>query len=240
MKNLVLIVMLLYSITAFGQSETTGIIKSEAKYQSEIMKVTRILDDPAILDSLVQKAYRNAPVIQALNQEMAVFDEEYLQKKRNWVSSFRFGVNIFSANTSLSADNQSVTTYGVLPNLGLNLSIDPEKLVNRKSSMRQAEDKKARIYYLQQDQMQVLKSKVINLYYEYLSCLEALVIRQHTLDSRKQHLNVFEVDFRNGNRGFDELLVIQHQVYLAEESLMSEQIRCLKMKAEIEILLGLK
>lgn len=216
------------------------IIKPEAEYQMEILRVTHILDDQHVLDSIVESAYKNAPVVNAFDQEMEMYNQEYLQKKRNWVTAFRLGVNVFSAQTSLSQENQSVTTYGVLPSLGLNLTIDPERLINRKSSMKQAENKKMRSYYLQQDQKMILKRKILNLYYEYLTFLEAIVIRQHSLDARKQYLQVFEVDFKNGNRTFDELLVIQHQVYLAEESLMQAHIQRMKMKSEIEVLTGIK
>lgn len=235
----VIILLLLMSYQWLLAQESI-IIQSEAEYQMEILKVTQILDDQHVLDSIVNKAYSSAPVVSAFDEEIKMYDEEYLQKKRNWVSAFRLGVNVFSAQTSLSPENQSITTYGVLPSLGLNLSIDPERLINRKSYMRQAENKKMRSHHLQQDQKQMLKTKILNLYYEYLSLLEAIVIRQHSLDSRKQYLAVFEVDFKNGNRTFDELLVIQHQVYLAEESLMKAHIQRLKMKSEIEVLIGLK
>jgi len=235
-----LLITVCFTLQNLQAQKSASLLASAAQYQSEILKVTHILDDHHILDSIINRAYLNAPVVNAINQEMEMYEEEYLQKKRNWVSSFRLGVNIFSATTDVSAENQSVTSLGILPNLGLNLSIDPEKLVNRKSSMRQAEDKKMRSYYLQQDQKQTLKTKIVNLYYEYLASLEAIVIRQQSLDARKQYLEVYEVEFKNGNKTFDELLSIQHQVYLAEESLMKGHIQCMKMKSEIEIYLGLK
>lgn len=238
MKNLLTITALLFCTQLAAQESI--LIKSEAEYQTEILRVTHILDDRHVLDSIVERAYQNAPVVNAFQEEIDMYNEEYIQKKRNWVTAFRLGVNVFSANTSVSPENQSVTTYGVLPNLGLNLTIDPERLVNRKSYMRQAENKRNRSYHLQQDQKLVLKRKILNLYYEYLTFLEAIVIRQHSLDARKQYLNVFEVDFKNGNKTFDELLVIQHQVYLAEESLMKAHIQRLKMKGEIEVLTGIK
>jgi outer membrane protein TolC len=244
MKNLILKAVLLmvicFNLSTLKAQKSASQLKPAAEYQSEILKVTHILDDHHILDSIVEKAYLNAPVVRAFDQEMELYDEEYLQKKRDWVSSFRLGVNIFSATTDVTSESQSVTSLGILPNLGLNLSIDPAKLVNRKSSMRQAEDKKMRSYYLQQDQKQVLKSKIVSLYYEYLSSLEASVIRQQSLDTRKQYHDVFEVEFRNGNKTYDELLSIQHQVYLAEESLMRGHIQSMKMKSQIEIYLGIK
>ena len=165
-------------------------------YQQEILKVSHVINNPELLDSLVQKAYRNSATIKTFDEAMELYDEEYLQKKRNWVSSFRLGVNLFSASTSLNQDDQSFTTYGVLPNVGLNLTIDPAQLVNRKSMMRQAENKKTQTFFQQEDQKQMLKVRILNLYYEYLAMLESILIRQHSLDARKQYLRVFEIDFK--------------------------------------------
>lgn len=238
MKKYLYFIFTVWSVTTWGQ--TSRKVTSELNYQEEILAVTRILNDSATLDSLVRKAHLTAPMLRTFDEDMAMYDEEYLQKKRNWVSSFRFGVNIFSATTNLDENNQSSTTYGVLPNLGLSLTVDPSQLVNRKSMMRQAENKKNRAYYQQQDQKQLLKVQILNLYYEYLAQLESVLIRQNTLDAREQYLEVFEIDFRNGNRTLDELLVVEHQVYLAEESLIRAHILVMKMKSEIEILLGQK
>lgn len=237
MKKLFTLLFTLAVIGLKAQDITSGLVHEEASYQQEILKVSYVINHPEILDSMVEKAYRNSATVKTFDESMALYDEEYLQKKRNWVSSFRLGVNIFSASTTLQ-DDQSYTTYGLLPNVGLNLSIDPAQLVNRKSMMRQAENKKQRSFYQQQDQKQMLKVRILNLYYEYLAMLESILIRQHALDARKQYLHVFEIDFKNGNRTLDELLVIQHQVYLAEESLMKGHIQSMKMKSEIGILLG--
>ncbi|WP_258098208.1 TolC family protein [Marinoscillum pacificum] len=238
MKNIVLLLLTIVTCRLSAQDVTSGLVQEESIYQQEILKVSHVINNPELLDSLVQKAYRNSATIKTFDESMELYDEEYLQKKRNWVSSFRLGVNLFSANTSLDQDDQSYTTYGLLPNVGLNLTIDPAQLVNRKSMMRQAENKKSRTFYQQEDQKQMLKVRILNLYYEYLAMLESVLIRQHSLDARKQYLRVFEIDFKNGNRTLDELLVIQHQVYLAEESLMKGHVQSMKMKSEIEILLG--
>ncbi len=237
MKKNIILLMALFPLSSMAQDITSGLVQEEASYQQEILKVSHLLNDPVVLDSMIEKAYRHSATVKTFDESMELYDEEYLQKKRNWISSFRLGVNIFSANTT-NDQSESITTYGVLPNVGLNLAIDPAQLVNRKSLMRQAENKKKRAFYQQQDQKQMLKIRILNLYYEYLSHLESILIRQHSLDARKQYLHVFEIDFKNGNRTLDELLVIQHQVYLAEESLMKGHIQSMKMKNEIAVILG--
>ena len=238
MKKYLSSVLILLGLQLTGQDITSGLVQAEEQYQQEILQVSNLINNPATLDSLVEKAYRQSATVKSFDEVMALYDEEYLQKKRNWISSFRLGVNLFSASTTLDESDQSFTQYGVLPNVGLNLTIDPSQLVNRKSMMRQAENKKQRAFYQQEDQKQMLKTRILNLFYEYLSQLESVLIRQHALEARKQYLHVFEIDFKNGNRTLDELLVIQHQVHLAEESLMRGHIQSMKMKSEIEILLG--
>lgn len=226
------------AIATFAQNMVDNLVHPEEDYQQEIIKVTNLLSNPDLLDSLVQKVYANSPGLKTFDEDMKLYDQEYLQKSRNWVSSFRFGVNVFNASTSVNEFNESTTTYGVLPSVGINLAVDPALILNRKSQMKQAENKKQRSYYQQLDQKQLMKAQLMNLYYEYLAMLEAVLIRQHALDARRQYAQIFEIEFKNGNRTLDELLTIQHQVYLAEEGLMQGHVQSMKKQKEIQILLG--
>jgi outer membrane protein TolC len=231
---------LLVMNVSMAQDDPLALLNEEEDYQLEILRVTHILDDPRILDSLVSRVHANSGLLKAFDQEIQMYEEEALQKKRNWVNTFRFGVNVFSANTNVSTNNESVTTLGVLPNVGLTLTVDPEKLVNRRSYIRQAENKKQYSYYMKMDHRQRLKNEVITMYYDYLQLLESIVILQHGLETRRQHAMVMEVEFKNGNATFDQLLVVQNQVHLAEDELMKAHISAMKQKSRIEVLLGLK
>jgi outer membrane protein TolC len=212
--------------------------RTDLDYQREIFQITHILNHSEVLDSLVRQAEIHSGVLKAMNDEMLLYQEEALQKRRNWISSFRLGVNIFSATTNVNPENQSVTTYGVLPNLGLTLSIDPENLVNRKSQIRQAEQKYNRSMHLREDHHKTLKNRIVGLYYDYLTLLECLVVKEKTLETRRQHAMVMEVEFKNGTATYDQLLIVQNQLHLMEEELIKEQMEVLKKKKEIDIILG--
>lgn len=227
--------LLFLSIGLFGQqSLASGTI------DREVFKISKLLNNPETIDSLVNRLYANSGLIRSLDHEVNMYEEEMLQKKRNWISAFRLGVNVFSTNTTLGSENQSVTTTSVLPNLGLTLSIDPATFVNRKSEIRLSTNKRNRVASLQDDHRQRLKIEIINLYYEYLSILESLAIKENTLDTRKQHAMVMEVEFKNGTATYDQLLVVQNQVHLMEEDIVKARVEALKKKSEIEVLLGLK
>ncbi|MFY0606788.1 MAG: TolC family protein [Cyclobacteriaceae bacterium] len=213
-------------------------LENESDYQQEIWRVTHIIKDPIILDSLVQRVHEHSGLLKSLDEEILMYDEEILQKKRNWVSSFRVGLNLISADTYTGYNNESVTDVGVLPNLGVTLAIDPEKFVNRKSYVRQATNKRQRIYHIQQDHKQRLKKEILGLYYDYLMMLEGIVLKEHTLNTRKQHLDVLEVEFRGGIATYDELLVVQNQYNLWEAEYSKSRIQALKKRSEIEVLLG--
>lgn len=213
-------------------------LENESDYQQEIWRVTHIIKDPIILDSLVQRVHEHSGLLKSLDEEILMYDEEILQKKRNWVSSFRVGLNLISADTYAGYNNESVTDVGVLPNLGVTLAIDPEKFVNRKSYVRQATNKRQRIYHIQQDHKQRLKKEILGLYYDYLMMLEGIVLKEHTLNTRKQHLDVLEVEFRGGIATYDELLVVQNQYNLWEAEYSKSRIQALKKRSEIEVLLG--
>ena len=218
----------------FGESMDT---KDQMR---EIMKVTHILHDQDILDSLVERVYQNSGLLKSFDQEILMYEEERLQKQRNWVSSFRFGVNLFSAQTTLDGNEQSVTTLGVLPNVGLTMAVDPEKLVNRRSYIRQADNKRYRSEYLQEDHKQRLKNEILGHYYDYLTLLESVMIKEQTLETRRQHVQAMEVEFKNGDASIQELLIVENQLHLMEEDLMKANLLTLRKKSEIEVLLGLK
>ncbi len=229
--SLVLIVQLQLSLSAQE-------LENESDYQQEIWRVTHIIKNPIILDSLVHRVHEQSGLLKSFDEEILMYDEEILQKKRNWVSSFRVGLNLISADTYAGYNNESITDVGVLPNLGVTLSIDPEKFVNRKSYVRQATNKRQRTYHIQQDHKQRLKKEILGLYYDYLMMLEGIVLKEHTLNTRKQHLNVLEVEFRGGIATYDELLVVQNQYNLWEAEYSKSRIQALKKRSEIEVMLG--
>ena len=208
-------------------------------YEDEVLRVTSILHSGKTLDSITSKVIDNSGVLKALNEEMKMYEEEMLQKKRNWVSSFRFGVNLFSANTVAGPEDQSITTLGVLPNVGVTLSVDPEKLVNRNSYVRQAKHKLNRSKYLREDHNQRLKKEIINHYYEYLTLLESILLQENTLNTRKQHLYAVEVAFKNGNLEYSDVMVVENQYNLWLEQVTNTRIQVMRKKQEIQILLGI-
>lgn len=228
----------IWSLTAVAQEETFQITNIQT--EKEILEVTYILHSEDILDSIVNRVIMNSNLLKAIDQEIMMYDEEILQKKRSWVSSFRLGVNLFSANTSLDQTNESITTYGLLPNVGLNLTIDPEKLVNRKSYMRQSANKREYSRFIKADSRQTLKKDILNHYYDYLSLLETVNIRQHGYETRKQQQEYLDSSFRNGEASYSELLIAENQVHLAKEALMKASIDAMKKRSEISVLTGLK
>jgi len=208
--------------------------------EKEMLEVSRILYNDDVLDSIVTRALEHSNLIKAIDQEMKMFDEEILQKKRSWVSSFTFGVNVFSANTTLNTDNQSVTTYGVLPRVGLNLNVNPEKLINRKSYVRQTTNRKEYSRYIQEDTRMTLKKNILNLYYDYLGALESVNIRQHAYNTRKQQADYLNGLFTSGDVEYAQVLIAENQMHLAKEALVTTSIEAMKRRSEISVLTGLK
>ncbi len=239
MKRLFILATLFGCLQGLAQELIQFSQDQEQSTQQEIFRVVHILQDPDILDSLVAKAVGNSPTLRGFEHDQALYEEEYLQQQRNWVSSFRLGLNIFSMSTVASED-QSVTTTGVLPNIGVTLSIDPEKFINRKSYMRQARQKYMRSVQQQAAQQQTLKVYIMNQYFEYLELLEGTLMKQHILETRQQQYLTAEVAFKNGNIEYDNLMIIQNGMQLAEQDVMKAHIQSLKKRSEIEIILGIR
>lgn len=236
MRNYLLAIgLIIIHINSFGQDTYTNL-----NAEQEMMEVTKILEDESILDSLCNQAIQNSNLLKAINQEMIMYEEEILQKKRLWYSSFRFGVNIFSANTTINSNDQSQTTLGFLPTLGITMTIDPEKLANRGSYIRQSESKRQYSAYMHAETRQDIKGEIRNMYFDYLSMLETTHLRKQALDTRLQWEQYVENQVKIGQNTYDQLLSISNQVYLASEAYVSAKISATKKKNEIEVLIGNK
>ncbi len=137
MKRITLIVLLTFAHLA-GLAQGT--------YQEEKHLVEVLLEDTAALDTLVDKMIRHAYVLKASEAELAQKHEIIAQEKRSWLSTFIMGVSLYNQSTAYDERNgSSVTTAGVLPSLGVSLSINPEKLVNVPSNIRIARHDATRI-----------------------------------------------------------------------------------------------
>ncbi len=237
MRQLSSILVLLLAKVVYSQPT---VLPLEAQHTvDEINRVSHILGKPEVLDSLVRQAINNSPTLASFEHDQALYMEEFHQKKRNWVSSFRLAVNVFSVDTRAYGD-QSVTTTGLLPNVGVSLVIDPEKFINRKSYMRQAQQKYRRSIQQQRAQQQTLKVYIANLFYEYLELLECALMKKHILETRQQHYLTSEVSFKNGSIGYENLMIIQNSVQLAEQDVLKANIQADKKLSEIEIITGIK
>lgn len=239
MKYLLPLFLISIGIGARAQVSTT--LYSPEETQLEIYNVSNVLTSPEILDSLAIKALDNSNLIKAIDEEVHMYEEEVLQNKRSWLNSFRLGINMFSANTTLDAGrDESITTYGVLPSVGLNLTVNPEVLVNRKSKVRASAHKQKYSEFIRENTKQTIKKDILNLYHDYLSMLETINVRRKGLNGRKQHVEFLESSFRNGEATYDQILIATNQVHLAEEALITASISAAKKKMEIEVLLGIK
>lgn len=239
-KNMKYLVWTIIWMTTLATQAQDSFIFTRTQTEQEILDITRIIHNEATLDSIVNRVAASSNLLKALDEEMKMYDEEILQKKRGWVTSFRFGVNLFSANTTADPYNESVTTYGVLPNIGLNFTLDPEKLVNRQSYVRQSISKKEYARYIQEDNLMTLKKDILNQYYDYLAFLESAHIRQLTYETRKQQVEYLDGLFRNGEINYSDLLLAENQLHLAKEAMVTTSISVMKKRSEIYVLTGLK
>ena len=117
-------------------------------------------------------------------------------KKRKWLSSLRFGVNFFNVNTTIDENNNSVTSAGLLPNLGLTIGIDPEKIINRKSYVREAQYDVKRAENRIETTKREIKGLIIDLYYKYLEALKIVEIRQNSYETQLQQVTLLEEKFK--------------------------------------------
>ena len=227
MKPLVLVVLLTF----------TGFVGvAQENYQEEKHLVEVLLEDTAALDTLVDQMIRYAYVLKASEAELAQKQEIIAQEKRSWLSTFIMGVSLYNQSTAYDERNgSSVTTSGVLPSLGVSLSINPEKLVNMPSNIRIAQHDATRIENTLKEQRRTLKLFIINKYYEYLEALNVLELRINSHERQQQQFAQVQLKFTRGEADFEAVLLAQSGLANTEEALMRTRVLVRKLKQEIAL-----
>lgn len=204
-------------------------------YRKERETIEVLLSRQEYLDSLIDNALKNSYYLKSFEGELAQQYENVKQERNKWLSTFRMGVNFFSVNTSVNAQDQSVTTAGVLPNLGLTLGIDPEKFINRKSYIREAQYNIVRSENQLKHQRRQIRDEILRLYYQYLEVLGIIELREEANETQRENCAVIEEKFKKGEARMEEVLVNQSAYVLTRESLLKSQLMIQKLKQEIEL-----
>lgn len=195
-----------------------------------------ILQNEAQLDSLVNRALQNSYWIKGFEAELAQQHENVKQEKNRWVSTFRMGVNFFSINTQVNSNNESVTTAGFLPQVGLTLSIDPERFISRSSYIREAKYNVTRAENQVQHQRKQIRLEIVQLFYQYMETLGILELRQIAQQTQQEQCTLIEAKFKRGEEQMEAVLLNQNALLMTSEAVIKAQLQIRKIKQEINIL----
>jgi outer membrane protein TolC len=198
--------------------------------------IEALLQNESLMDSLINRALMNSYWIKGFEAELAQQYENVTQEKNRWVSTFRMGINFFSVNTQVNANNESVTTAGILPQLGLTLSIDPERFISRKSYIREAQYNVTRAQQQVQHQRRQIRLELVQLFYQYLEMLGVLELRQTAQQTQQEQCILMEEKFKRGEEQMEAVLLNQNALLLTNESVIKAQLQTRKLKQQIEIL----
>ncbi|MEM9831700.1 MAG: TolC family protein [Bacteroidota bacterium] len=205
-------------------------------YQLDKQLIEILLNDESALDSIVDQMLTHSYLLKSAQAELVQKQEAWSQTKRSWLSTFVIGVNIYSQNTSFDEATQtSVTTAGVLPNLGVALNINPEKLVNLRSNARVALQDVVRTENAIKEQRRTLKTFIVGKYYEYLEAINVLEFRYNTYESQRELEIQTRQEFERGEATYDEVLLAQNGLINTEESVIRAEVLVKKLKREIDL-----
>jgi len=210
--------------------------KINAVKEKELVEI--LLTNESAIDSLVEFALINSYYLKSFDAELAQEYENVLQERNKWLSTFRLGINFFSINTSIDGQNQSVTTAGLLPNLGLTLGVDPEKFVNRRSYIREAQLNVERAENQLKNQRKQIRTEVVDLFYTYLEALGILQLRDVANQTQEEQLLLLTEKFKKGESRMEEVLLTQNAYNLTQEALMRAELDVRKLRRQISILIG--
>ena len=213
-----------------------GFAAPAQEVQQEKQLVKLLLEDTAALDSLVDQMLRNAYTLRAAESELVQKRIKISQEKRSWLSSFTMGLSLYNQSTTFDEQSgSSVTTMGVLPSLGVSMSINPEKLINVPSNIKIAKLDALRTENTIKEQRRMLKLFIINKYYEYLEALNVLEMRINAHERQRQQTEQIRMQFERGETDLSGLQQGQSGLANAEESLMKAEMNVLKIKQEITL-----
>ncbi|HQQ95795.1 MAG TPA: TolC family protein [Cyclobacteriaceae bacterium] len=197
-----------------------------------------LLSNESAIDSLVNLAITNSYAINGYKAELLQQHENVRQERTRWLSTFRLGINFFSMTTSVNSLDQSITRVGVLPNLGFNLTVDPEKFINRSSYIREAQQNVVRAENQVSNQRKMLRTEIVGLFYTYLESLGILELRTSASQNMAEQCLLIEEKFKKGEGRMEDLLNSQNALVLARESLLKAQLNVRRLRKEINILIS--
>lgn len=216
---------------------TSGVMaQATIDVAAERKLIEDILQNEEHLDSLVNRALQNSYWIKGFEAELAQQHENVKQEKNRWVSTFRMGVNFFSINTQVNSNNESVTTAGLLPQLGLTLSIDPERFISRSSYIREAKYNVTRAENQVQHQHRQIRLEIVQLFYQYMETLGILELRQIAQQTQQEQCTLIEAKFKRGEEQMEAVLLNQNALLMTSEAVIKAQLQIRKLKQEINIL----
>lgn len=212
-----------------------ALAQEQFDYQLEKQLVDILLKDHKALDSLVDNALSNSYQLDAMNTEILQKHELTKQEKRGWLSSFQMGINFFNTNTTYDEYNRATTTASVLSNVGLSISINPERLINLGSRVKVAEYEIERVSRTQNEQRRILRNFIAGKYYDYIEALNVIEIRSNALQTQRERLELATLQFTKGEAETDELMIIENGLLNLEEAFLKSKIFAMKLKSEIEL-----
>jgi outer membrane protein TolC len=228
--RLFIFALLLLPLTVLGQQQLD--------VEKEIEIVEMLLSSESAIDSLTDLALINSYYLKSFDAELAQQYENVKQEKNKWLSTFRLGINFFSLNTTTGVDNQSVTTAGLLPNLGVTLGIDPEKFINRGSYIREAEYNIVRAENQLKNQRKAVRTQVVGIFYTYLEALGIAQLRMAANQTQSEQLMLVTERFKKGEAGMEEVLLTQNGFNLTQEAVLKAELAVRKIRKEIEIMIS--
>lgn len=227
---------LLFFIIFMGTIPNFCFPQDSIDYKVEKQLVEILLQDQAAIDSIVDKMLRHSYSLKSVEAEFHQKYESLSQEKRSWLSTFVIGVNLYSQSTVLDeSTNSSVTTSGVLPNLGVSLNISPERIFNLQSNIRIARADVIRAENTLKEQRRALKLFILGKYYEYLEALNVLELRFNSFESQRQQVQQIKLKFERGEAALVDYLMVQNGFTSTEEALLRAKVFVLKLKKEISL-----
>lgn len=171
--------------------------------------------DTLSLVQLEEAVQKQSLLVRQQQSEIKIQQERLKREELGWLSSFNMGIQFLSLSNDVE---QQTATVGFLPNLGVSLNINFEKLFTTSSRIRtaKAEIRKAKIQkdILSQDVL----SEITELYYNYKTVKAQRDARYEVLTTVSNQTRLVEERFKRGETDIETYFKALMQLQEVQES----------------------
>ncbi len=225
-----------YKVVALLLMTLTVCFKSVGQSElSEFLDLEELKLSDSTITHLVQLSIENSYNVKAIGSERDQYVDKIRIERTNWLSAFRLGVNFFNVQTTLDENANSVTTAGLLNNVGMNVTFSPGDFINIGKNVRIAKNGMQRIDHLYEREKRRVAMNTVTTYNKYLEVMELIHALSQAYQIGLENHVIVSSRFKQGREQFDGLKKSQDGLLNVKQEIIKAKYQALRLKMHLEM-----